>query len=291
MHLFNRPGTTRLAHFGCLAMIATLIGCDLAGPKVYVEENRVIELSAMGIETLSAVTQNGQVKIEATASGDETILAEVTIRAGAGSEEEAYKALSAVRIVTPLTGDDEEVQEIRSEWIEKHPFWSATVSYKIVMPADLALRVETHNGPIEVHDIEGACQLDSHNGKIEVNGASEGLAAETHNGAIDVATDSASVKLVTYNGGIKADLATDGPLEGKLQTHNGSVKLSFEEGVSADVECQTRNGRVSINGKPMTNVWEKRGRNRNKHVKGTLGTGGTPLKVETHNGSISLDID
>ena len=132
-------------------------------------------------------------------------------------------------------------------------------------------------------------RLLDHRFSREVEGAAGGLSAESHNGSIDIATEAPKVELVTHNGGIKAHLSASGPLEGKIHTHNGSVRLTFEEGVSADLDCRTRNGSVSINDTVFQDVWEKRGRR--KHVTGRLGSGGSELKIETTNGSISLDID
>lgn len=288
----NRPSARNFGFLGlaaCLALAATSAGCDLGIPKVYVEETQIIELSAMDIETLSALTHNGHVKVEAAADGGETIIAEVTIRAGGRTEEEAEQALRSIEILTPVTGDDENVQEIRTRQTERRPFRSVTVSYDITMPATLALRAKTHNGKIEVREIQGACELESHNGRIEVDGASGSLSAKTHNGGIDVATEAAEVNLSTHNGGIEARLFTSGQLSGKIDSHNGSIRLSFQQGVSADVDCRTRNGHVSINDTALTDVWQKRGRK--KHIKGRLGEGGSELKVETSNGSISLEID
>ena len=121
------------------------------------------------------------------------------------------------------------------------------------------------------------------NGAVEVQGAGAPVTAATVNGSIGIATSVGPVKATTVNGRIEAsmDALTTGGVE--LETVNGAVTLTLPPRLNAVLDAETVNGRVDTE-IPL----QLTGRISPRHVRGTLGTGGLTLKLNTINGSIHI---
>lgn len=139
------------------------------------------------------------------------------------------------------------------------------VNFSVQVPAGVRLIATTVNGDIKAGDL----QADA--------------AATTVNGDIEVST-AGIVKAETVNGSIQASMGrTD--WQGKLEfnTVNGNITIHLPAGVNADVSAATVNGSLDTDF-PLT----VQGRFSMKNMRGTIGSGGRDLDIETVNGSIRL---
>ncbi len=120
------------------------------------------------------------------------------------------------------------------------------------------------------------------NGDVRATGLASDTDVKTVNGSINVTT-TGEARAETVNGSIRADF---GRLEGtaavRFQTVNGSIVLGLPADASAEVSGETVNGEIESDF-PLT-VTGRIG----KHVRGTIGSGGRRLDLETVNGSIKL---
>jgi DUF4097 and DUF4098 domain-containing protein YvlB len=140
-----------------------------------------------------------------------------------------------------------------------------SVSFTVQVPAGVRFVGSTVNGDIEAGDL----QADA--------------AATTVNGDVKVST-SGLVKATTVNGSIQASMGRadwDGTVH--FNTVNGSITVNLPDGVNADVSAATVNGGMETDF-PLT----VSGRFSMKSMKGTIGSGGRSLELETVNGSIHL---
>ena len=64
---------------------------------------------------------------------------------------------------------------------------------------------------------------------------------------------------------------------------NGSITLDLPADLSADVDAETVNGRISVDFPLGGNVHQTK-----RELRGTIGSGGRLLDLETVNGSITL---
>jgi len=137
--------------------------------------------------------------------------------------------------------------------------------YEVSVPRSLQrIEVQTSNGMIEITDCNGT------------------VAAETSNGAIRLAGTRTIDRLETSNGAIDAqirELDTDA----RVSTSNGAVRIALAPTINARIEARTSNGQVSATGLPLTATESS-----STSLRGTLGSGGPVLVVETSNGAISL---
>ncbi|HEX9610290.1 MAG TPA: DUF4097 family beta strand repeat-containing protein [Gemmatimonadales bacterium] len=121
------------------------------------------------------------------------------------------------------------------------------------------------------------------NGGVAIDGAGAPVTAATVNGTIGVHTSVGPVKASTVNGRIEATMEalTGGDVE--LETVNGSVTAVLPAQLNAVLDAQTVNGRVETE-IPL----QMTGRISPRHVRGTIGSGGLTLKLNTVNGSIHI---
>jgi hypothetical protein len=182
--------------------------------------------------------------------------------------------------------------------------WS--VSVEVFAPHRSALRLNTHNGGILVTDIDGAVQVASHNGGIRVErvrGDVRGTAHngvirltdvggsvefESHNGTINITRAAGSIRGISHNGGVDVELA-GATFSGRrldVTTHNGSINLAVPRSYSAHVRAETHRG--SLNSDFPITVRGRLPRNGEGEREFDLGSGGSPIRLATHNGGIRL---
>jgi len=121
------------------------------------------------------------------------------------------------------------------------------------------------------------------NGDVDAEGLGNVVRANTVNGSVRVSTD-AWAEVETVNGSIDAKMGnSDWPGKLKINSVNGSVRLQMPNDLSADVKLSSVNGRISSDF-PITISGGYVGHN----AKGTIGSGGRELAIDTVNGSIQL---
>ena len=121
------------------------------------------------------------------------------------------------------------------------------------------------------------------NGDVAIEGAAAPVAATTVNGKILVHTSVGPVRANTVNGSVEAamDALTGGDIE--LETVNGAVTAVLPSRLNAVVDAATVNGRVETDF-PLAVT----GKISPRHVRGTIGSGGMTLKLNTVNGSVTI---
>ena len=120
-------------------------------------------------------------------------------------------------------------------------------------------------------------------GEVVIDGAAAPVVANTKNGGIVVHTSLGPVQANTINGNIEAamDALTGGDIE--LGTKNGTVTAVLPSSLNADVDASTVNGRVETEF-----ALQVLGKISPRHVRGTIGSGGRTLRINTINGSVLI---
>jgi DUF4097 and DUF4098 domain-containing protein YvlB len=146
-----------------------------------------------------------------------------------------------------------------------------------------SVRVRCSNGPVRVEDVIGDVEITATNAKICAADTQGRMLARSSNGKIGLSHHRGSVDASTSNGVIDValeELSGDGV---SLATSNGRIVLELPEDVDGDVDLRVDNG-VIRNQRTLCRCT----RDTSGRVRGTLGAGGTPIRVRTSNGSISL---
>jgi DUF4097 and DUF4098 domain-containing protein YvlB len=112
----------------------------------------------------------------------------------------------------------------------------------------------------------------------------------TINGRLVARDLSGGVDARSVNGKLTVDLSAIGSEPIRLRTTNGTVDLALPAGANANFLATTVNGSVNVSGLPFTPMGEQDGRARGRRTFGRINAGGTPIEVQTVNGSVTVHL-
>jgi hypothetical protein len=144
------------------------------------------------------------------------------------------------------------------------------------------VRARSSNGSVSVRDVIGDVQVVTANAKVRCSETCGRLIARSSNGKIELGDHRGSVDASTSNGMIRASLREISREGVRLATSNGRIILELPEEVDGDVDIRVENG-IIRNGRELSGENGASG-----HVRGRLGRGGSPIKLRTSNGTVSL---
>lgn len=139
------------------------------------------------------------------------------------------------------------------------------------------------NGSVTIGDVVGDIEVSTANSPVCCSGTCGRLVARSSNGKIELSEHSGSLDASTSNGLIRASLIGLGREGVVLATSNGRIVLELPDEVDAEVDVRVENGIIRNQRKMGSQADPVAGR-----LRGRLGKGGTPIKLRTSNGVISL---
>jgi DUF4097 and DUF4098 domain-containing protein YvlB len=139
------------------------------------------------------------------------------------------------------------------------------VEFTVELPAGVLLDGATVNGEVVAEKLKSPVKVNTVNGSVIVSSTEE-VEAQTVNGSITASMSKAQTT---------RDL--------DFQTVNGSITIRMPEGFDAQLSASTVNGSIDTDF-PVT-VKGSFGR---RSIRGTIGSGGPDLNLQTVNGSIRL---
>ncbi len=147
--------------------------------------------------------------------------------------------------------------------------WS--VSYQIVVPQNINLKLTANNGGISINSVEGTIEFFTKNGGVHLQDLAGNVSGRTQNGGV-------SIKL-------SGNTWTGNGLD--VETKNGGVNLSMSQNYAANIETGTTNGGFKSEFSELQpenkKSWGKR------QISTNLNGGGAPIRVVTTNGGIRID--
>jgi hypothetical protein len=177
-----------------------------------------------------------------------------------------------------------------------------TVRYTIAMPRGLRLRATTGNGELSVEkagsevelrtgnggvhigQTEGRVNAATGNGDVEVESARGPVHASTGNGRIFVATAAGPVSASTGNGDIDVRMQSlSGAGDMSFVSGSGAVRVTLPPDFNGDVDASTGNGELRTDF-----AIRLIGRLDPQHMRGTIGTGGRAIRLQTGNGRLEI---
>ncbi|HEU4429141.1 MAG TPA: DUF4097 family beta strand repeat-containing protein [Myxococcota bacterium] len=213
---------------------------------------------------LELVNVNGAISAEAADGETLELTAKRTVRA---RNDEAARELLAKLEMRESARDG----VVRIEVVHPSPLRSANIEvrWSVRVPAGVAVDLRNESGRIALSGLTGEVRARSVNGAI----LGEALATQI-------------VSATTTNGRVALALAQ--PLTGAgriaAEAVNGSVEVALPADSKASLRASVTNGAVHAAGLDVTH---SRARSRTR-LEGTLGGGGTPVTLETTNGSARI---
>ncbi|HLA94468.1 MAG TPA: DUF4097 family beta strand repeat-containing protein [Pyrinomonadaceae bacterium] len=222
-------------------------------------EKREFTVPATGSLTVDG-GKNGGIKVEGSNRSD--VLIRACVNAWAKTDGEAKSIAESVKIDTGST-----IKAASSDDAN----WS--VSYEILVPRNIGLKLTAHNGGISIKSVEGTVEFETNNGGVNLVDLAGDVRGRTTNGGVNVALTGNSWK------GTGLDVTTT----------NGGVNLSVPDGYAANFETGTTNGGVKSDVAALTvETEDKDGWTKSKRIRASMNGGGAPVRVVTTNGGIKI---
>jgi DUF4097 and DUF4098 domain-containing protein YvlB len=163
------------------------------------------------------------------------------------------------------------------------------------------VRAETGSGDVSIDRVKGAVRAKAGSGSIRATGVEGGFECETGSGhivleqtapgSVRVETGSGGMELRGISGSLEAEagsgtIAAEGNPTGGWNVHTGSgnVRLKVPSSASFDLDAHTSSGNISTT--QSVTVQGSLGR---RELRGKIGGGGVPVRVETGSGNIEID--
>lgn len=214
---------------------------------------------------------NGRITVSSWDQPRVRVVAEKEVEGARGDVEEMLRALrvemqpqnGGVVVTTHHPKRSEGAWSI-FEWIVGN-HENARVRYEVTVPRSMNIDVSNTNGSIRLSGVNGVHELETTNGKIDVSRSAGSVEASTTNGAI-------AVELLS--------VARGKPL--RLSTTNGRIEVTVPPSAGVDIDASTTNGSIRSD---LPVAATRAGRTA---LRGTINGGGTPLRIRTTNGGISI---
>jgi len=263
-----------------LLLLAATTGCSL-GPTETHEDSFIVA----GSSRVVVNSVNGNIKINAGLGNE--VLVQATLRDAPKVKYELSQVGNTIIV---------DVQTSKRWWV----FGSAGADVTLTVPPQTDVELDTSNGFIELHGLEGSGSLKSSNGKIVLDNMKGNFEGRTSNGRIEVNTVAGSVILKTSNGkidvrGVRGEFDIDSSngsvfyrgnlTEGgsnRLVTSNGDVVVELQGKPSVVLDAETSNGKVTSELPILATVTSK------ERLVGKIGEGEADLYIRTSNGDITI---
>ncbi|HTW92863.1 MAG TPA: DUF4097 family beta strand repeat-containing protein [bacterium] len=231
--------------------------------------------AATDISALGAATLNGTISV--TASSDTAITVDVARHAYGRDSSDAAKALANVVYGDTVIGRE---LKIKADMPSSDRPYGA--DFDIAAPETLDLSLSTTNGSITVTSLAGDIRASTTNGNVQLTGTTGSANLSTTNGKLVVQVHSGTVHGTTSNGTIDCDVSSLGAADSvDLETTNGKVTLLLPVDVSALIDATNTNGSITFYDYTVTYNTQT-----SNHVRGTIGSGASPIMITTTNGDI-----
>jgi Putative adhesin len=199
----------------------------------------------------------------------------------------SYFGYRANRVsISPYQNGDEVSLSVRT-----HSGW--TVGYvhrgirvELTVPNDLALDVETGDGPIEARGLAGTFYLKTSDGNIEADLDGK-VRARSGDGKVRLTGQFQQLDVNTGDGSVEVDAREGSKLASSwnINTGDGSIRLRVPQNLQATLQAHTGDGSIHSD-LPITVSGNMK---RDHELHGSLNGGGGSLYLHTGDGSIYLE--
>lgn len=179
---------------------------------------------------------------------------------------------------------------------------NVTVAMTVFLPRGAELRVATGNGAVSVERAGGNVHASTGNGRVRVDGTEGTVRVSTGNGDVEVRGAKQSVRVNTGNGRVTV-ATTEGPVEARtgngdidvvmsalrarddmtFSTGSGAVRVTLPAGYNGELDATTGNGDLRSDFDLKVE-----GRLNPRHIRATIGQGGSRLRLSTGNGRMEI---
>lgn len=186
------------------------------------------------------------------------------------------------------------VEAISSSLAARGELHGWNVSFIIRAPQGARMKIETHNGPITLRDIDGDFEIAAQNGPLSLDNVSGEVVARLQNGPIRFDDLTGRFDLETKNGPLSVDLS-DGQWTGarvRATTQNGPVKLRLTRAIPAGIQVSSSGwGKIQCP-EELCGTIQRDERTGRQHPRSfSFGPATNDLVMQTGNGPLTISLD
>lgn len=263
------------------------------GEQVSNEESLIVPSPAG--RSIKIYNANGKTRVLGEDRDDIEIRVHKSVRADC--EDLAAKLLDSIRVQNSATTDVLEIEVQIPRKCSRH----AVAHIELLVPRDTkvaltstngkicleglerAVRARSSNGSVMINEVNGDIDVTTANAKVKCKHTHGRLRARSSNGKIEVDSHQGSLDASTSNGVIRASIDKLDEVGISLTTSNGRIVLDLPEEPDADIDIRVENGHIRNDLEMLDQRRDPDGR-----VRGRIGKGGTPIRLRTSNGTVSL---
>lgn len=259
-------------------------------------EEEVLVVPAPAGQAISIRNANGKTSVRGEDRNDVEIRVTKSVRADC--EDMAAKLLESIKLQNSDASDVLEIEVQIPRKCARHGLahlelrvpretkvaLSSTNGKICLENLDRPIRARSSNGSVSIVEVNGDIDVTTANAKVACKCTSGHLRARSSNGKIEVGGHDGSVDASTSNGVIKASLDALGDSGVSLTTSNGRIALELPDQPDADVDIHVENGLIRND----LELEGTSGSDGDGRIRGRVGKGGTPIRLRTSNGTVSL---
>jgi len=230
--------------------------------------NKEFDVASGGL--LKLTTDVGAIEIDSHAKA--TVLVEVKI---GGKDEDN------MQINMKHSGDDVSINGDLDRSGFGFGSTSIRVTYKVTLPENYSIDLDTSGGSIEVEDLKGKVNAHTSGGSISVEDVEGDVNIKTSGGSLELENIIGEINAKTSGGSIKLKLPKNPTKAAKVKTSGGSITAYLTKDVAVNLTAKTSGGRVS-------SEFDVNGSTSKRKIEGTINGGGPQLVLKTSGGSVRI---
>lgn len=165
--------------------------------------------------------------------------------------------------------------------------WMASAKFKLMVPSDIDLVLQTSNGTVDVADVAGIVDVNTSNGTVNLTRVGGDMKVRTSNGRVNAKDCTGTFDVNTSNGRVSFAGVMVGDAN-RISTSNGKVTLELASEIPMELESKTSNGSVNCGLNVIDTISKGK-----RSFHGIIGNGGingdlAKLYVKSSNGSINI---
>ncbi len=173
--------------------------------------------------------------------------------------------------------------KVRGERENRHGWSRTRIAYRITVPENYNLDLNTAGGKIEiVDDLTGNIDARTSGGSIEVASVTGDINLHTSGGSIRTEDIKGEIDAHTSGGSINVSFAKQFTEDATLNTSGGSILATLPADVRMDLDASTSGGKVK-------SEFTVEGRVKKRSVEGKVNGGGPQLNLHTSGGNIRIE--
>lgn len=155
------------------------------------------------------------------------------------------------------------------------------VSYKITLPENYNVELDTSGGAIEIENLIGKIDAYTSGGSISLEDILGDVNIKTSGGGLDLDNIIGEINAKTSGGGITLKLPKNPNKASNVKTSGGSITAYLAKDVAVNLSAKTSGGSVSSD-------FEINGKMTKRSMEGTINGGGPKLTLKTSGGSVRI---